>query len=160
MVHRFWECVIGGTYPGHGECYLDPNDVLWWAKGGELHGRSPARIAFLKQIVGSRPAAGIDNIDKWQYTNIAGQAGQYYLVYFGRQQPSSWTFALPKHELRNGQRFRVDVIDTWNMTATPVDTTFTVRQSSQYQFADEQGGSVALPGRPWIALRIVETPQD
>ena len=40
MVHRFWECIIAGTYPGHGECYLHPSDVLWWAKGGVLAARA------------------------------------------------------------------------------------------------------------------------
>nr|MBA3480829.1 DUF5060 domain-containing protein [Pirellulales bacterium] len=43
MVHRFWEGTVAGTYVGHGECYLNPDDVLWWAKGGVLHGDSPAR---------------------------------------------------------------------------------------------------------------------
>ncbi|HEX6963327.1 MAG TPA: DUF5060 domain-containing protein, partial [Lacipirellula sp.] len=50
MVHRFWECIIAGTYPGHGECYLHPEDILWWSKGGVLHGESPQRIAFLRDV--------------------------------------------------------------------------------------------------------------
>lgn len=31
------------------------DEVLWWAKGGVLHGESPARIGFLKKIVESLP---------------------------------------------------------------------------------------------------------
>ena len=74
MVHRFWECIIAGTYPGHGECYLHPSDVLWWSKGGVLRGESPARIAFLRDVLATAPAEGIEPIDKWQVTNVARQA--------------------------------------------------------------------------------------
>src|SRR6202040_2381834 len=38
MVHRFWQGTIAGTYVGHGETYRDPHDILWWSKGGALHG--------------------------------------------------------------------------------------------------------------------------
>ena len=34
-----------------GETYLSDDDVLWWAKGGTLHGESPERIAFLKDFM-------------------------------------------------------------------------------------------------------------
>jgi hypothetical protein len=46
LVRRFWAATARGTYCGHGETYLDPNDVLWWSKGGVLHGTSPPQIAF------------------------------------------------------------------------------------------------------------------
>ena len=41
LVHRFWVMVINGGYAGHGETYLHPQDLLWWSKGGVLHGESP-----------------------------------------------------------------------------------------------------------------------
>jgi hypothetical protein len=154
MVHRFWECIIAGTYPGHGECYLHPSDVLWWSKGGVLRGQSPARIAFLRDVLASAPAEGLEPIDKWQYTNIVGQPGRYYLVYFGAEARDKWKFFLPRHELADGMQFHVDVLDTWNMTVAPVDEPFTVRKETDYVFADELGRSVELPGQPWIALRI------
>ena len=130
MVHRFWECIVAGTYPGHGECLLDPSDVLWWSKGGVLRGQSPARIAFLRDILATAPAEGIEPIDKWQVPNVGGKPGEYYLVYFGAKSPKKWKFQLPRHkrddpnELAGGMRFHVDVLDTWNMTITPVDTVF------------------------------------
>jgi Domain of unknown function (DUF5060)/Protein of unknown function (DUF4038)/Domain of unknown function (DUF5605) len=160
MVHRFWECIVAGTYPGHGECYLNPHDVLWWSKGGVLHGQSPARIAFLRDVLATSPPDGLEPIDKWQQTNIAGQAGQYYLVYFGKEPLDSWKFSLPRYELRDGMRFHVDVLDTWEMTITPVDEPFTVRQESQYVFVDQDNRSVDLPGRPWIALRITRVEDE
>jgi hypothetical protein len=83
MVHRFWQGLIGGCYTQHGETYLDPDAVIWWARGGPLHGQSPARIAFLRTILDAGPAEGINPIDKWQDLRTAGAAGEYYLVYFG-----------------------------------------------------------------------------
>ena len=154
MVHRCWECIVAGTYPGHGECYLNPDDVLWWSKGGVLRGQSPPRIGFLRDVLATSPAAGLEPIDKWQVTNIAGQPGQYYLVYFGCEPLKTWRFSLPQHGLADGARFHVDVLDTWNMTTTPVAEPFTVRRQNQYEFVDRDGRSVNLPGRPWMALRI------
>jgi hypothetical protein len=154
MVHRFWQGAIAGTYVGHGECYLSPDDVLWWSKGGVLHGESPARIAFLRDVLATAPPEGIDTIDKWQYTNIAGKAGEYYLVYFGKDAPSEWTIELPRHELRDGMQFRAEVLDTWNMTVTPVEGTFTLRRHSDYVFRDEQNRAIGLPGQAWMAVRL------
>ena len=49
LVGMFWKTFIGGAYCGHGETYVDPQDVLWWSKGGVLHGQSPAQIAFFRE---------------------------------------------------------------------------------------------------------------
>jgi len=51
LVLRFWEGTIAGTYVGHGETYRNPQDILWWSKGGVLYGQSPARLAFLRKIL-------------------------------------------------------------------------------------------------------------
>jgi hypothetical protein len=134
--------------------------VLWWSKGGVLRGQSPARIAFLRDILSTSPADGLEPIDKWQHTNIVGQPGRYYLVYFGAKPLTDWKFSLPRHELSDGMRFHVDVLDTWNMTVAPVDEPFTVKKHSDYVFTDKDGRSVNLPGRPWIALRITRAESD
>ncbi|MBA3485051.1 MAG: DUF5605 domain-containing protein, partial [Pirellulales bacterium] len=97
---------------------------------------------------------GIEPIDKWQYPEIGGQPARYYLVYLGKDPAKSWRFALPRYELKEGMKFRVEVLDTWNMTATPVEQEFTVKQESEYLFVDMDGRPVELPGKPWIALRI------
>ncbi len=166
MVHRFWECIVAGTYPGHGECILHPSDILWWSRGGVLRGQSPARIAFLRDILATAPAEGIEPIDKWQVANVGGKPGQYYLVYFGANSPKKWKFQLPRHkrddpkELTGGMKFHVDVLDTWNITVTPVDTVYTIRQPAEkdYVVTDEAGSSLNLPDNPWLALRIVRVP--
>ncbi|MBN2514060.1 MAG: DUF5060 domain-containing protein [Sedimentisphaerales bacterium] len=154
LVLRFWESAIAGTYAGHGETYLDPNDVIWWAKGGILHGQSPARLGFLRKILADGPAGGLEPIDKWQDYPFAGKRGEYYLGYFGRNPLSAWPFELHKAELADGMRFTVDIIDTWNMTITPAEGVFEIRKHDNYLFADKNGRSVSLPGTPYTALRI------
>ena len=51
-------------------------------------------------------------------------------------------------------KFKAEILDTWNMTTTPVPGTFTVRKKTDYLFADTQDRAIALPGRACIALRI------
>jgi hypothetical protein len=168
MVHRFWECIIAGTYPGHGECYLHPSDVLWWSKGGVLRGESPERIAFLRDILATSPEGGIDPIDKWQVPNVAGKAGDYYLVYFGAQLPDEWKFQLPRqkrddpNELAGGMKFKVDVVDTWNMTIEPIEELVEIRQPAEADYvvtaADDR--VIKLPHKPWLALRITRVNEE
>ena len=160
LVFRFWEGTVAGTYVGHGETYLSPDNIIWWSKGGVLKGQSPARLAFLKQVLADSPAEGIDPIDKWQDPYIGGQAGKYYLIYFGKKAPRQWEFQLPKPPLgkgaplTNGVAFTAEVLDTWNMTVTPVPGKFTVKKKGDYSYADETGRSIELPGKPYVALRI------
>lgn len=55
MVRRFWRVVITGGYCTHGETFLDPDDIIWWAKGGRLKGESVSRIVFLRELVEALP---------------------------------------------------------------------------------------------------------
>ena len=155
MVLRFWHGTIDGTYVGHGETYRHPKDVLWWAKGGVLHGQSPARVAFLRKVLEEGPRDGLEPIDKWQDERTAGKAGEYYLVYFGNERPTEWACELPKAGLRDGMKFRVEVLDTWDMTAAPVEGVFTIKADGKYRYRGEGQGTVKLPGKPYVALRIV-----
>jgi len=112
------------------------------------------RIAFLKKILEDAPADGLDPVDKWNEPNIAGQAGKYYLIYFGEEAPTNWVFQLYKEGLKDGMTFKVDIIDTWDMTITPVRGKFITKKTGPYYFNDENGGSVSLSGRTDMALRI------
>lgn len=154
MVLRFWEGAIAGTYVGHSETYTSPDEVVWWAKGGVLRGQSPARLEFFRKILSESPAQGLEPIDKWQGFPFAGQQGQYYLGYFGAEAPASWPVVLHNKGLADGMKFRAEVIDTWNMTVTPVPGVFEMRKRDAYNFADKDGRSIALPGRPYMALRL------
>ncbi len=157
LVFRFWQGMVAGTYVGHGETYLHPRDILWWSKGGVLHGQSPARLAFLRRVLEESPAQGIEPLDKWQDPRLGGQPGRYYLLYFGKDQPRSWVFELPKAGLTAGMRFQAELLDTWNMTRTPVPGVFVMRKKTDYAFSDSENKTIALPGRPYMALRIWRT---
>jgi hypothetical protein len=154
MVHRFWQGTIAGTYVGHSETYVRPDEVLWWSKGGVLHGQSPARLHFLRQVMESSPPEGLEPIDKWQDLRTVGKPGEYYLVYFGHEAPTSWTFELPRAGLAAGMRFGVEILDTWNMTVTPVDEVFEVAIDGVYRYGSVGRKAITLPGVPFVALRL------
>jgi hypothetical protein len=135
LVRRFWVATVSGAYAGHGETYLDPNELLWWSKGGTLHGESPQRIAFLRKILEAGPPEGLNNVAT--YYLGAGQESRYYLFYFDVNQPAEYQF-----ELAQGTQYRAELIDPWEMTITPVAGRF------------EGKFTVKLPGRPYLAVRF------
>lgn len=159
LVYRFWNGTVAGTYVGHGETYKSADQILWWSKGGVLKGQSPPRLAFLKKVLNDSPADGIEPIDRWQRPEYGGRAPDYYLVYLGKQAPASWDFVLPKPPLAKGQaadgmRFKVDVLDTWNMLITAVPGEFTLKKRDNYSYGDKDGRIVPLSGKPYMAIRI------
>jgi hypothetical protein len=154
LVLRFWMGYVAGTYAGHGETFLSPDDVLWWSKGGVLKGQSSARLGFLRRIMEEGPADGLNPIDKWMDIGTAADPGRYYVLYFGKEPRRAWKFELFRTGLMDGMKFRVEVIDTWGMTITPVPEIFEAKRRDAYTFEDQQGREVALPGRPYIALRV------
>ena len=159
LVFRFWNATVAGTYCGHGETYKSDDQILWWSKGGVLKGQSPARLAFLKKVLDDSPAEGIEPIDRWQRPEIGGQPGKYYLIYLGKQTPTNWDFQIPKPPLgklqsADGMKFTVEVLDTWNMTVTPVPGEFTLKKKDGYAYTDMNGQNVPLPGKPYMAIRI------
>lgn len=163
MVHAFWSVTIAGSYGGHSEFIPGPSSedsdgLIWLAQGVKLRGESPPRLAFLKQILDAAPADGIDPIDTFDDLFIAGQPGRYYLVYFGQQAPAEWLPKLYLTGLRDGQRFKAEIIDTWAMTVTPVREPLQFRPQGRYDFVARS--AIKLPGRPGIALRLtaLDTP--
>jgi hypothetical protein len=157
LVFRFWNATVAGTYCGHGETYRSDDQILWWSKGGVLKGQSPAPLAFLKNVLNDAPADGIDPMD--QHPEMGGQPGKYYLVYLGKQTPTNWDFEIPKPpagdlQIADGAKFTVDVLDTWNMTLTRVPDAFTLKQRDDGTYADKEGRSIALPGKPYMAIRL------
>jgi hypothetical protein len=158
MVHRFWQGAVAGTYVGHGETYRQPDDVLWWSKGGVLRGQSPARIAFLRKVMEEGPAEGLEPIDKWQDARTAGRKGSYYLVYFGNERPTEWKFALPTAGLQESMNLQGEVLDTWDMKVTPLPGVFEARPSGKYVYTCANQPAVMLPGKPYLALRFRRIP--
>jgi hypothetical protein len=139
MTRRFWEATVKGGYCGHGETYLDPQHILWWAKGGVLKGESPQRIAFLRNLLEKLPPGYLDPVGRITNTHLqsAGQPGVYYLTYFGTRQPGEVAFQLPEE-----WSFRVDIIDTWEMKITSQPEQISGRAVIQ------------LPTSPYLAVQL------
>lgn len=154
MVFRFWLAYISGSYATHGEAFVHSSGINWISHGGVLRGESPPRIAFLRDIVEAGPEEGLEPIDHYYNRNIAGESGEFYLLYFGKEKLQSWDFELPDEGLEDGMKFKVELIDTWNMTITPVEETFVVKKLDGYKFVDKDNRSVNFPGDPYMAMRI------
>jgi hypothetical protein len=137
MVRRFWEGAVRGGYVGHGETYLNDAEELWWSKGGNLVGDSPARIGFLAEILRQVPGGVLDPLPGDWDAPRGGVPGVLELIYFGFNRPSYRTIFLPP-----GQVCTVDVIDTWNMTVEPLDG----QRSGIFR--------VELPSRQYMAIRL------
>ena len=106
-----------------------------------------------------QPAPGLEPVDPWwDDTFVAGIPTRHYLQYLGRSSPGAWTFRIPQghrgDRLRPGQRYAVDIIDTWDMTVTPVDRVFELADVRRNDATATDPSPIALPsGRP-LVLRI------
>jgi hypothetical protein len=146
MVRRFWLGTMSGGYVGHGETYRHPEDLLWWSKGGVLRGESPARIQWLKDFMAqSPPFHQLDPDRARQGGLLQSKSGEYYLLFALNQQPQTVSLA-------GSRPYKLDVVDPWEMTVTPVGTApageFTITPSKAdvvYRFAPYQPGEKLRP---------------
>jgi hypothetical protein len=137
MTRRFWEGALRGGYVGHGETYLRSDEVLWWSKGGKLHGSSPERIRFLRNIMEEGPKDGLNTMNLSWDAPAAGIPDEYYLFYYGFYQPR-----FREYRMKPGVKYKVEVIDTWNMTISELNGTF------------EERFRIKLPGQQYMAVRM------
>jgi len=170
MVHRFWDGTVNGGYVTHGETYRHPGDVIWWAKGGALEGEAIPRLHFLKSILDRVPEQGLEpmrdsgpfrimlmgGMDKVTLEGLfKGPEGephsdepmvnfwfagghvprQFYLTYFGVSQPGELLAPVP-----SGEAYDATLIDTWEMTETPVAR------------GVKRGDVLNIPAKPYQAL--------
>ena len=140
MTRNFWLGTMGGAYVGHGETYKHPEDILWWSKGGALHGESPARIAFLKRIIDPATFERLAPGKTESGSPMLSKPGELYLVYF----PSPVTAKL---RLSGHAPYKIDVIDTWKMTVSAQGTA----APGEFSFTPSNSGtllrlSVYAPG--------------
>lgn len=146
MVRRFWEAACRGAYPGHGETYMNEDDVLWWSHGGVLHGESHKRFGFLHQIMCETPGIGLAPYEKCGWDEVCGvpeestqkyrMVKDYYLFYYSFMRPS-----FREYHFDDESRFQVNVIDTCNMT-----------MEDRGVFSGKF--KVELPGREFMAVQI------
>ncbi len=90
--------------------------IIWWSKGGVLHGESPQRIQWLKEFMAQAPPfheLQPQGDDKGRF--LLAKPGEYYLLYCVDQRA---------HQVRlAGDRpYKLDAIDPWEMKVDPVGT--------------------------------------
>jgi hypothetical protein len=51
-------------------------------------------------------------------------------------------------------KFKADILDTWNMTITPIDREFTISKLVGATFHAEGDPIIPLPEKPYLAIRI------
>lgn len=134
MTYRFWRAVINGVYASHGETYISTDGNPVWSDAGELHGTSPARIAFLHQLIEKTGTTGLMAAEDPYYLN-AGNPGSLYLWYFDYHSAAEYEFPLPANA-----SFKAQLIDPWAMTTVPIPGVFTGKSK------------IALPGKPYRAV--------
>lgn len=140
MVALFWHGVSLGGYVTHGETWLSDDEIIWWSHGGKLKGESVQRIAFLRQLLEKGSAKRIAPLpwgSHWD-TSMGMSDERWGLFYFGDHCPGYKMMTM----LPPDSAWKVDIIDTWEMTITPVAQEI------------RQGDKLELPGKPWIALRL------
>ncbi|MBE1442992.1 DUF5060 domain-containing protein [Paenibacillus sp. OAS669] len=135
MTARFWEGFARGGYVGHGETFLHPEDIIWWSKGGRLHGESVPRIAFLQRIFNELPVEAAP-LEAFRDVPTIGVAGVCYLQYYGNHRPAYRELPLPEDA-----SFQIDIIDTWSMEIQTLEGLYSGISR------------VELPGRPYLAVR-------
>ena len=146
LVRRFWEAFVRGGHCGHGETFMDPEDILWWSHGGILKGESPARLRFLLDVLQDVPGGYLTK-GEGIFDEVVGYAGghvgegwgicyDYAIHYLGVCQPTYRQLVLPEDT-----DYEVDVIDTWNMTITPMGVKRGICK-------------IELPGNQYMALRV------
>lgn len=155
LTRRFWEVAVRGGYCTHGETYLREDGNIWWAKGGQLIGTSPDRIAFLRRVMEQfGPVTPNDSGNDWDLCwglggktfawVVQGPGGEVtrrfaekMICYFGFMRPRFRGFRLPEDV-----RYRVYVLDTWEMQETLLPDLYSGHCR------------IDLPGKTGIALRF------
>ena len=133
-----------GGYAGHGETYLFVADdtvddsKLWWSHGGVLHGDSPLRISFLRDILNGIPDGKYlhQHPAYWDAVAATTDEEDYYLFYFSFLRPFYRNMYFD-----DDTEYEVDVIDTWNMEITP-------------QGVFKGKFRIVLGGKPYMAIRV------
>lgn len=159
LVHRFWITMLRGGYAGHGETYWNEEELIWWAKGGTLHGQAWQRLKWMRALLEEDVKNGLEPLGlagKPPWTRCSGaRDGDVRYIYLGEHQPGIWTTGLPKED----GDYELDLIDTWNMTVTPLKKVappkpVPIRHGAVIRGAKPDAAfAVKLPAKTGLAIR-------
>jgi hypothetical protein len=137
VVTSAWDGAIRRRYVTHGESYADDEGLTWSQDGGTLAGEAVPRLALLRHVFAGTP-------DEARYRDrdapMLELPGEFYLEFCGEHR-----FPQREYEVPEG-RYEVEVIDTWELTVTPVG----VREGPVV--------TVDLPGTVGQAVRLRRCP--
>ncbi len=162
---RMWQALIAGTYCTHSECYLLGEEKKFrynfLAVGGKFYGTMAARTKFMKQVLDDLPMPMYLADSSWDPRTSAAGPG-YFMVYMGKDILEEWRFNLPcrngrtpaYRRIQEGDKFEVEIIDTWNCTIEKYPAIFEAMKQDGYRMIDKQNRAVRLPERPYLLLRI------
>lgn len=110
-------------------------------KRGVLRGQSQERIKFLRNIIESAPGylTPIINTEFWVPYSYIAFKDEYFLHYFSVDQSRAQIVYLPENS-----KYKIEIINAWDMTITPVKGEFSGKNLIQ------------LPQKPFTALRITK----
>ncbi len=172
MTDRFWKTVTRGGYCTHGETFYQKDEILWWSKGGTLHGESEPRIRFLKELLEELPGYG--EAEKQFLPSNPNELKKNHadektirLVSLMQTAPEETKYGMYAErpcklngdgwklyyfeqrcpgtvavEVAEGENWIAELIDTWEMT----------REVMQEKV--EKTGNLSLPGKPGMALLL------
>ena len=113
-VIRHWEITMQGGYASHGETFVHPGGVLWWASGGQLVGDSPQRLGFLKSVMTASPFQDlVPSPGVAEGAEALALKGQYYLLWV--KSPYTRPNDFTEVDLESSGPYQVDLIDPWQM---------------------------------------------
>jgi hypothetical protein len=160
MTYLMWMGAIAGTYVTHGESYMFKNetDTIFWAKGGEFKGSSWKRAGFLRKIFEQGPGP-LEPADISRDFKTATAGNGYYIIYLGKEISETWTFNIPGKNAAftrptAGTKFKAEIIDTWDMSITPVNEIFELSEVRDYRLWDKAMKKIRLPQKPYLAIRL------
>ncbi|MFI7633124.1 DUF5605 domain-containing protein [Nonomuraea sp. NPDC049400] len=137
VVSQAWDGAVRRRYLTHGESYADDDGLTWSEAGGTLAGAAVPRLALLREVIAGTPAEA-------RYRDrdapMLELPGQFYLEFCGEHR-----FPQREYEVPAG-RYEVEVIDTWEMTVTPLGV------------QEGETVSVPLPGTVGQAVRLRRRP--
>ena len=141
LVRRFWEGALRGGYGGHSETYLHENGIVFWSHGGKLEGGSPARIAFLLEILESfdYQSLALCKDRMWDELRAETADQSVILFYHSFMRPSMREYLLP-----DGKTYQAEIYDTYEMTKEIVPNC-------------SGKTKLRLPGKEYVAVLFRET---
>lgn len=154
MASYFWMAGLSGVYGTHGDTFRNRSDseteVRWWAKGGQLPGSSPSRIAFFRKLMERLPIREMtpdliahgDPANRETNVYFLAKEGDIYLAYTANSDTEI------RCTLPGDKPYQLDIIDTWNMSIEPKGQVqpgaFTFKTTNPYTAVCLHGEAYAL----------------